>query len=284
MLDAGKRAERLGDRVVAEASRASSSHSRGRVLAVVLARNAGLSRQRVVRGELNATTSSGNGIEAARHDGHVGVRLAFEHAELRIAVGTERAVAVDVIRLQVEQDCDPRLQRLDILELERRQLTEDPGVVGDAPDKRRERPTDVAGNLRRPSGGVEHRSEQRGRRRLPVRAGDPDQRVREESRAQLDLAQNWNATRPRAHHQRAITRDAWALDHGVDSPEQRVVLLSEVDFDGRRDEPPHHLCSECAITVVADDLDALRTKRERRRLARPREPEHERPLHSRKRR
>ena len=57
-----------------------------------------------------------------------------------------------------------------------------------------------------------------------------------------------------------------------------------MEFDTRRDEPPHERRIEGPIAVVADDLHTLRTQRQRRGLAGPREPEHERPLHSLKRR
>ena len=83
---------------------------------------------------------------------------------------------------------------------------------------------------------------------------------------------------------RALPRHTWAFDHGVDSPEQRVVLLSQAEFDARRFEPPCDGGIEGLHPIVADDLDAAGPQRERGGLAGPREAEHERPLHSLKRR
>ena len=67
-----------------------------------------------------------------------------------------------------------------------------------ATDEARQRPPDVAGDLGRHAGGVEHRTEQRGRRRLAVRARDPEERVREHPCAELDLARSPANPRARA--------------------------------------------------------------------------------------
>ena len=123
--------------------------------------------------------------------------LVLEDAQLRVAVGVERAVAVDVVRLEVEQHGDARPQRLDVLELERRELAHDPGVRRGT----RRRATSADGRCCRPPrpgrpAASKIGAEQRRRRRLPVRAGDAEDRVGEQPRAELDLGDH--ADRPRA--------------------------------------------------------------------------------------
>src|SRR5262249_58028833 len=94
----------------------------------------------------------------------------LEDAQLRVAIGLERAVAVEVVGLEVEEHRDVTYERLDILELERRELANDPVHAADGGERR----ADVPGNgdvaTRRP----EDRAEQLGRPRLAVRAGNAD--------------------------------------------------------------------------------------------------------------
>src|SRR4029077_3482911 len=105
-------------------------------------------------------------------------RLPLEHPELRVRVGIEGAVTVQVVGLEVEEDANARLQQLDVLELEGRELADDPGVVGDRAYERGERPADVAGDLDGTARRAEDRAQELGCRRLPVRARHPDERVR----------------------------------------------------------------------------------------------------------
>ena len=62
----------------------------------------------VVGSELDAVPASGNGAEATRDDSDVGFGLVLEDAQLGFAVGVVRAVAVEVIGLEVQQDRDAR--------------------------------------------------------------------------------------------------------------------------------------------------------------------------------
>ena len=91
-----------------------------------------------------------------------------------------------------------------------------------------------ARRCRRPPPGArsaEDGAEQLARRRLPVRAGDPEHRLREEPRAELDLAPDGDAA-ARAPRARAATpRVPRALDDELDGVEQRLLLLSEANFD-----------------------------------------------------
>ena len=148
-----------------------------------------LGRERVVVGELDAVAPRpGTAAEAARHDGDVVGPLPLEGPELGSRVGLERPVPVEVVGLEVRQHRDARAERLDVLELERGELAHDPRVRRRRPDEGRQRPPDVARDLRRDAGGVENRAEQRRGRRLPVRPRHADERVREQSHAELDLA------------------------------------------------------------------------------------------------
>ena len=82
---------------------------------------------------------------------------------------------------------------LDVLELKGRQLAHDPAVRVNRADERGQRAADVARDLDGRAGGAKHRPEELGRRRLPVRPGDAEHGVREQPRAELDLAPHRNA-------------------------------------------------------------------------------------------
>ena len=130
--------------------------------------------------------------------------------------------------------------------------------AGDVADELAERGADVPGGA-----GAEHRAEQLGRRRLAVRAGDADDRVREQSRRQLDLAPDGDPALARRHDERRLARHARALDQHLDAVEQGEILVVAERPVGR------------------DDLGAARLERGLRGPARAREPEHEDALHSR---
>ena len=106
-----ERAQRVGDRVIGKAGRTSRSSRGGGVRAIVCTGHARLCRQRVVRGEVLRTD----------------LRLrALEDAQLRVAIGLERPMPVEMVGLEVEQDCDVARERHDVLELEARELAHDP--------------------------------------------------------------------------------------------------------------------------------------------------------------
>ena len=110
--------QRLGDRIVGDTGRARGGGGRGGVLAVVGTADQRLGRQLVVGRELDPVEP-----EPAGDDGDGGT---LEDAQLRVAVGLEAAVAVDVIGLEVEQHGDVAGELVDVLELERRDLAHDP--------------------------------------------------------------------------------------------------------------------------------------------------------------
>ena len=88
---------------------------------------------------------------------------------------SKRAVPVEVVGLEVEKDGDVAGERVDVLELEARELADDPRARVGLLRCVGERPADVAGNLRGAIVGAEDRAEQLGRRRLPVRARHADE-------------------------------------------------------------------------------------------------------------
>ena len=250
MLDAGERAQRLGDRLVGDADRARGG-GRGRcILAVVPAADERLRRQGIVAG----VDRSGQ-REPARDDPRLGP---LEDAQLRVAVALEGAVPVEMVGLEVEQDGDAAAELVDVLELERGQLAHDPVGVVDAA----QRAADVPGDGDVPPVGTEDGAEELARRRLAVRAGDADDRpLGVEPVAELDFAPNRDAPPARRLDEPPLSGNAGALDQHLDPVEQReVVLVSEQPVD-------------------ANHLDAAPLERRRRRLARPREAVDERPLH-----
>ena len=214
------------------------------------ARDPRLGRQLVVSGELDAPTRSRNGPEPPRHDGIVARDLGLEDPQLRAGIGLERAVAVEVIRLEIEQHRDAAVERADVLELERRELADDPRIGGRVTDEAREWAADVAGDLGRHPGGVEHGAEQRGRRRLAVRPGDADDRVREQAGPELDLGDDGNTELTRSHNGRRLGRDAGALHDELDAEEERVAPLTDEDLA----VDPADV--EIAPGVIADDVAA----------------------------
>ena len=135
VLDTGERDECVGDRLVRDSESAGSGGRGGRVLPVVLAADARLGRQRVVGRELHATRGAGHRPEAARHHRDIVLPLALEHRQLDRRVGVERPVPVEVVGLEVREHGHPRRERRDVLQLERGELADDPGVGRDVPDE-----------------------------------------------------------------------------------------------------------------------------------------------------
>ena len=148
-------------------------------------------------------------------------------------------MAIEVVGLEVQEDGDVAGERVDVLELEARELAHDPRVRRRGEGDVGERAADVAGNLDGPAGGAEDRAEQLGRRRLPVRAGDADQMRAggQQTVAELDLAPDRDAARASAGDERRFRRDAGALDDQFHSLEQRLLLRSESEFDTEPAEP-----------------------------------------------
>jgi hypothetical protein len=236
----------------------------------VLAGDARLGRKRVVRRELDAPPLAGDGREAPRDDGDVVGRLVLEDAELGGAVGVEVAVPVEMVRCDVEEDGDARPQLVDVLELEARQLADDPRVGGDRSVQPGQRPADVAGDGDLSPRGAKDLAQELARRRLAVRPGDAQQRVGEDPEAQLDLAPHRDVPGARGGHEGYLARDTGALDQQVHVVDERGILRAQDDFDTVLAKPPG---VELVVAVDADDVHPAAGERERRRLARAGEAE-----------
>jgi hypothetical protein len=239
----------------------------GGVLPVVPPGDPRLRRQRVFGRELDAPRRS-RVAEASRHDGGVVGALVLEDAQLRVAVRLEAPVTVEVIRLQVQEHGDARTELDDVLELEAGELADDPLIGGDLAVELGQRPADVPGHRR-----AQHRPEQLARGRLAVRPGDAEDRVRQQARAELDLAPDRYAPLSRSGDEGRLAGHSGALDQHVHSLQQRGLLRSQVNFDTRRLEPPR---VDVRRAVDTDHLLPAAGQRERRRLPRAREPEDER--------
>jgi hypothetical protein len=178
-----------------------------------------------------------------------------------------------VVRREVEEDSDPRSKLLDVLELEARELADDPGVLGKRAVEARQRAADVPRHGHRRSGRAKHRAEELARGRLPVRSGDAEDRVGEETRAELDLAPDGQPTLARGGRERGLRWNTRAFDEQVHAVEKLGVVRAEDDFDTRGTKPAR---VEIVVPVDAEDRDSPAGERERSRLARAGEAENER--------
>jgi len=239
----------------------------------VRAWNARLGGQRVVARELERAVDPA----ASRCDLVPG---ALEDPQLGVAVTLERAVAVEVVRLEVQQYGHLELELVNVLELEGGQLGDDPRVHRriERSDRRarRGRRGDVAGHLDIAAARAQHRAEELRCGGLALGAGDPDEPAgAQQPIAELDFAPNRDPARPRRAHKRRLRRNTWTLHHELDTVEHVVRYVAEPDLDTGRAEVTR---VELLVAVDGDDVDASCRKRAGRRLARPRKPEHERPL------
>ena len=114
------------ERRAAPAAMSASAIPAARAAAVAAAAFSRLCAPRI-SGSAGSSSSAENSIavepEAARHDLRA---RALEDAQLRVAVRLERAVPVEVVRLEVEQHGDVARELVHVLELERRQLADHP--------------------------------------------------------------------------------------------------------------------------------------------------------------
>ena len=253
MLDAAEAPQRTRNVFVGDADRARCERRRGGVLAVVQPRYRRLGGQRIVGRELDPPGSTGNRPESAGNDRDVVLGLEPEQPELRLGVRLLVAVAIEVIRLEVHQHGDARMEDLHVIELKDADLADDPRVGLDAADERAQRAADVPGDRDRASAGAQDLTQERRRGRLPVRPRDGEDRVRQEPRAELELVPDGYAACASARDQRCVAPDPGTLHHQIDPLQQRLLLASEMDFDAFRAEPSRiqHL-----VRVEADDRRA----------------------------
>ena len=166
--------------------------------------------------ELDSPAGTRNRSEAPWDDSGVLACLKLEHAQLGGRVGLERAMAVEVVGLEIEEHADMRAKRLDILELKGRELADDPGLGRDRPHQGREWSADVACHLDLPVVRAKDLPQELARRRLAVGAGDAEDGIREQACPQLDLAPYGDVARPRARDEQRLTRHPRALHDEID--------------------------------------------------------------------
>ena len=216
MRNAGERAKRRGDRARRRSrppARRRSPRRRSRDCARRAAAAPPAARRRL-------RTRCPRSPRPRGHDLHA---RALEDPQLGVAVGLERAVAIEVVRLEVEQHRDVAGELVHVLELEGRELADDP--VGGP--NRRERRADVPGDRDVAAGRAEDRAEQLGRRRLAVRPGHADEAraaAAGDSRARPPTTRECRARAPPATSG-ASPGTPGDLDEHVDPVEQREVVL-----------------------------------------------------------
>jgi hypothetical protein len=244
--------------------------------------NQRVGRELVGRVELDVASAAGDRVETAGEDGDIRFGLVLEQAQLGGAVRVERSVSVEMVGLEVQQHTDARPKAVHVLELEARQLADDPRVVADRAVERADGTADVARDRDRPPGRAEDRAEQLARGRLAVRSGDAEEGVAQEAEAELDLAPDRYAAFAGGRRQGRLSRHAGALHEQVDSLQQPVLLRPQVDFDTGLGKPPG---VESLGPVDGDGRHASARERQRGGLAGAREAEHEcaaRQLHGRR--
>jgi hypothetical protein len=261
--DAREGFESLRDPRVVDTERTRGSGRGGSVLAVVRAGNARLSGQRAGRLELDAPRAARNLVEPDRHHRGVVLELVLEDPQLCVAIGVDRSVPVEVVGLEVEEQAHVRAKPVDVLQLEARDLADH--HLG-----RRNLAVEIAERAAHVSRDrcTEHRSEQLARRRLPVRPGDADDRVREQSRPELDLAPDRDPAGASRRDERHLAGHSRALDHGLDDIGQALLLGPETEFDTGLGKPAR---VDVRRRIDSDHLLPASPKRERRRLPRPRQ-------------
>ncbi len=276
MLDAGEGPQRVGDGRGRQAAGEAHAAGRHRVLQVVLAAQPHLGdgqdrlappRQDAVARTDVAVAAEEHALGCGRdlvrerlrqHRDRAGV-LVGEDLQLRLAVGGEGAVAVEVVRREVEEHRGVGREGERVLELEGRRLADDGRRRVEGAGERRQRRADIAGRGHGHTGRAVHRRDELGRRRLPVRARDRDQRVRQEPPAELELADHDDPAPAGCADDRGLAGHAGALDHGPDAVEQRDPVAVLVHGDAGRLELGARLRSD-GRAVAAGHLLAERAE------------------------
>ena len=124
--------------------------------------------------------------------------LVLEDPRLRRRVRLDARMPIEVIGREVQHHRDPRMERVDLLELKAARLDDVQRVGRRAADLRAQRRADVAADRHLESGRFEHPPGQRRRRRLPLRAGDRDHAARAASATRARLRRSPARRRARA--------------------------------------------------------------------------------------
>jgi len=146
------------------------------------------------------------GVVAVRDEPGV-FALQLGEPRLRLAVALERAVAVEVVGRQVQQQCHVGVERARVLELEARQLGDHPRVA--PAHERAQRRADVPAHAGGEAARLQHLADERGGGALAVRAGDAAELRVEVLRGEVDLGHELRVrdgrhTRARHHGVEAV--------------------------------------------------------------------------------
>jgi hypothetical protein len=166
--------------------------------------------------------------------------LAMEHARLGGAVGLERAVPVEVIRREIQQDGDPRVECLRRFELKAADLDDMKRLGARVLDLRRQRRAEVAACRDVEAALAQHPCGERRRRRLALRSRDRNHAPREPARCQLDLSHDRHTGRASGHDRGMVGWHAWTRDDEIGTGEERGRMRTELDGDAQAFEvrPP----------------------------------------------
>ena len=200
----------------------------------------------------------------------------LDDLSLDLGIALERAVAVEVVRRDVEDHADVQARPLHRLELEARKLEHDPVLGRELGQSVEDRLADVAADHHRPVAFGKDVAGERGGRGLAVGARDADDGAGAKLQEQVDLARDGDAPGARVIEELGVPRNAGAGVHGVDARQHAVVVAaeSEVGAGGKardggfqlRARPPVGDDDTLAVTceVVGDRHTAARGAHDQR--------------------
>ena len=163
--------------------------------------------------------------------------LVLEDPRLRRAVGLHRRMPIEVVRREVQHHADPRVECVDLLELEAARLDDVERVGRRRRHLRAERRADVAADGHLESRRLEHPARQGRRRRLALRAGDRDHAAAEPPRRELDLGDDRHAALARRLHHGRVRRHARAEDDEIRARERLAHVAAGFERDAKGAQP-----------------------------------------------
>ena len=192
-----------------------------------------------IRGSAGSTSPPANSTrrpapalhETARHDCDIGRHLVRNIRSFASRYASNEPWRSMWSGSRLSRTAIPALQRLDVLELERRQLTDDPGVVPPRSTSLVSGRPDVPDDLSGSAGGVEHRAEHAVVVVLPFVPVTP--RIGFVSRrAPSSISREITGTPALARRDNRwrITGNAGALDDELDAEEERIAPLAAQDL------------------------------------------------------
>ena len=204
------------------------------------------------------------------------LRHAGDRAFLDRRVMLHRAVAIEMIFAEIDQDADRRIERGREIDLIGRAL-DDVNAARRWRRKRQDRGADIAANLRVHAGRCRKMRNQRRRRRLAVGAGDGDERrVGRDAAAlaaeQFDVADHLDAGFLR-ELDGPMRRRMGERNAGRQHQRRELRPISAAQIGGR-DAGGVGLRHALRIVVVGDDIGAAGHERAGARQPRAAQPEH----------